>query len=295
MIDEIKILFKLEPFLHFSAIVFDWCIIASMIYFCISFPSILLYIISVIIIGARMHGLSVLVHDTAHYRAMKNRTWSDRLANLYLMYPIFTSIESYRRNHFLHHSKLNTNEDPDWTSKINKDEFKFPQSKFKFLSKLASYFFLYQGVMDILWLMKRLKDNKSEKPEPKLLKILFYIILFGVITFFNLWLYYILFWIVPFLTTFLMFQYIRSVSEHFGGLKYDKPINSTRTVIPNLIEKFFIAPHNVHYHLEHHLYVGVPFYNLEKLHKILMKEDEYKKNAHVTVGYVTGLLNELKK
>ena len=90
-----------------------------------------------------------------------------------------------------------------------------------------------------------------------------------------------------------MFQYIRSVAEHFGGLSYDNLLSSTRTVRTPFIEKFFIAPHNVGYHLEHHLYPGVPYYNLPKLHQLLMERGNYKEEAHITNGYTQGLLREL--
>lgn len=137
--------------------------------------------------------------------------------------------------------------------------------------------------------------KNSGKSESLSLKIVFYVLLFGAITFLGIWKYYLLFWIVPFLTTFLIFQYIRSVAEHFGGLTYDNLLTSTRTVKASFIERFFIAPHNVGYHLEHHLYPGVPFYNLPKLHNLLMAQTDYKAKAHITKGYTWGLLEELSK
>jgi fatty acid desaturase len=90
-----------------------------------------------------------------------------------------------------------------------------------------------------------------------------------------------------------MFQYIRSVAEHFGDLAYEDDLSSSRTVMPSLLERFLIAPHHVGYHLEHHLYPGVPYYNLPKLHQLLMKQEEYKVKAHITIGYMSGLLREL--
>ena len=92
-----------------------------------------------------------------------------------------------------------------------------------------------------------------------------------------------------------MFQYIRSVAEHFGELAYEDSLSSSRTILPTRLERFLIALHNVSYHLEHHLFPGVPFYNLPKLHKKLMKGEAYQINAHITKGYFNGLLQELGK
>lgn len=295
---ELKLLFKINPYFHAASVLFNWLIILAVIYFSILFPSLWLYILTVIIIGARMHALTVLMHDAAHYRFLKNRIWNDLIVNIYLMYPIFTSIEKYRRNHLAHHQKLNTDEDPDWAAKQGKRSFTFPKSKTEFVLRLASYLVLYQGIMDVAWLLKRLEGNdekNSGKSESRSLKIVFYVLLFGAITFLGVWQYYLLFWIVPFLSTFLMFQYIRSVAEHFGGLTYENLLTSTRTVKASFIERFFIAPHNVGYHLEHHLYPGVPFYNLPKLHNLLMAQTDYSAKAHITKGYTLGLLEELSK
>ena len=122
---------------------------------------------------------------------------------------------------------------------------------------------------------------------------MFNLTLFSILTVFGLWKFYLLYWVVPYLTTFFMFQYIRSVAEHFGELAYDHLLTSTRTIKPMLLERFLLSPHNVGFHLEHHLYPGVPFYHLPKLHQLLMDHKEYEEKAHITHGYMSGLLNEL--
>lgn len=293
---ELKALSKTKPYLHAFAILFDWTMIVAAIYLCLQFFNPATYLLAIIIIGARMHALAILMHDATHFRFLKNRKWNDLLTNCTSMYFIFFSIEQYRQNHLAHHSHLNTEEDPDWFSKIGVEEFQFPKTKRAFLMTLFSYLILYKGIRDALWFLKRFGATKKKKsPDKKTnwVKPLFYLLLFGTITVLGIWKYFLLFWIVPYFSTFFMFQYIRSVAEHFGDLAYDHLLTSTRSVKTNWIERFFFAPHNVGYHLEHHLYPGVPFYNLPKLHQLLMKEENYNSKAHLTQGYMTGLLNEL--
>lgn len=296
---EFKALFKTKPHLHALAILMDWAIIFFTMFLTLQYPTIWMYLLAVLVIGARMHALAILMHDASHFRFLKNRTWNDRLTNLLIMYPIFSSIEVYRNNHLQHHQHLNTDEDPDWVAKLGNRAFTFPKTKREFLLTVGSYFFLYQGIMDAIWFLKRFgHSNKGKKAsldsKNKALKIGFYLILFSTITYFGLWIPYLLLWVVPYFSTFFMFQYIRSVAEHFGELNYENDFSASRTVVQvSPVERFFLAPHQVGYHLEHHLYPGVPFYNLSKLHQLLMQDADYRTTAHITKGYAVGLMEEL--
>ncbi len=295
---ELKPLFQTNSLRHLSAIIGDWLLIFATIYGCIQFFNPATYLLAVIIIGARMHALAILMHDATHFRFLKNRKRNDLVTNLITMYPLFTSIEQYRENHLRHHRHLNTEEDPDWVAKLGKRAFTFPKSKIEFLMTTLSYLVLYQGIMDAVWFLKRFgttSDKVKKKGGNKAIRLSFYAVLFTILTIAGWWPYYLLFWVIPYLSTFFMFQYIRSVAEHFGELAYDHLLTSTRTVKPNLLERFFIAPHEVGYHLEHHLYPGVPYYHLPKLHQLLMKNEQYNDKAHITQGYLSGLMNELGK
>jgi len=292
----LKPLFKTKSSLHASAFVLDWIIIFATIYVCLQFLNPLTYILAVLIVGARMHALAILMHDATHYRFLKNRKWNDLITNIFTMYPIFTSIEVYRENHMLHHRHLNTEDDPDWVAKLGKKAFTFPKTKKEFLLTVFSYWTLYQGITDAIWFFKRFGANKptaKAKSGLDITRVLFYIVLFTVLTLTGLWKIYLFFWVIPYLSTFFMYQYIRSVAEHYGEMTYDDLYSSSRSLQANPIERFFLAPHNVGYHLEHHLYPAVPFYNLPALHETLMSDEEYRSKAHVTHGYVGGLLDEL--
>jgi len=159
--DEFKALFKTRSYLHASAMVFNWMVILGLIYLHQAFPINWLYPVSVIIIGARMHALTVLMHDAAHFRFLKNRKWNDILSNLLTMYPLFTSIEKYRANHLKHHQHLNTMQDPDWVAKLTKREFHFPKTKASFLLTICSYLVFYQGILDAVWFFKRYSSSSS--------------------------------------------------------------------------------------------------------------------------------------
>ena len=295
---DLKPLFATQSHKHALGMAYNWAVIIGMIVICHNYFHPLLYVVSVIVIGARMHALAILMHDATHFRFLKNRKWNDILTNWLCMYPLLSDLATYRQNHLRHHRHLNTDDDPDWVNKLGKKEFTFPKSKREFITTVLSYFLLYKGIKDAIWFLKRFNAPKKESNKKGSIdygRLSFYVVLATVLTLTASWDIIALYWIVPYFSTFFMLQYIRSVAEHFGELAYDSLLTSTRTVKANAIERFLIAPHNVGYHLEHHLYPAVPYYNLPKLHDLLMETEEYKGKAHITIGYLKGLLSELGK
>ena len=65
---------------------------------------------------------------------------------------------------------------------------------------------------------------------------------------------------------------IRNIAEHAVVPDSADPLRNTRTTHANFLERLFIAPYYVNYHLEHHLLFYVPCYNLPRVHRILSAE-----------------------
>lgn len=135
---EFKKLFKIKPHIHGMAMIYNWLLIFFILLMYQQLSTFWLYPLAILIIGARMHALTILMHDAAHYRFLKDRKWNDWISNLFIMYPIFTTIEKYRANHLKHHQHLNTHHDPDWVAKLTRREFQFPKTRLEFLLTLAS-------------------------------------------------------------------------------------------------------------------------------------------------------------
>ena len=53
----------------------------------------------------------------------------------------------------------------------------------------------------------------------------------------------------------------------------DDPLRNTRTTHASWLERLFIAPNRVNYHLEHHLLMTVPYFRLPRLHRLLREAD----------------------
>ena len=80
------------------------------------------------------------------------------------------------------------------------------------------------------------------------------------------------------------------MAEHAGvpDLLSKDPRDNTRTLYITPLERFFIAPHQVNYHLEHHLVASVPIYRLRALHELLLAKGFYD-NVKFQKGYLNLL------
>lgn len=296
---KIKEYSQLRPIVSLSWLVIDWTVIFISIYLSIKLNNFLFYLFSILIIGSRQHAIGVLSHDIVHFRFMKNRKLADFIGNLFMTWPMFYTIPGFRSMHLRHHSKVNTLEDPDWVRRKGKSDWVFPmESKrlYKMLFMDITGLNLYQNIQKV-FLPK--SDKKLKSDFQKLSKFyylgmaLFYITLFTSFSYFNLWTEYFLYWIIPYFTWFKFIKRLRAIGEHF--CISDQSVDElTRTTLIGPLESFFIAPHNINYHAEHHRWASIPWYNLKAFHSYLDKSDQFQKMGHLTSkGYLRGVLKEV--
>lgn len=123
--------------------------------------------------------------------------------------------------------------------------------------------------------------SKEEPLTERLVRFGFWIIILTSSIIFGFWKELILFWFVPWLTTFQVIRYWSEMAEH-AGLETDNPLYASRNSFGNLLERILIQPHHDTYHLVHHLFPALPHYNLKKAHLILMEVPEYREAHHCT-------------
>jgi fatty acid desaturase len=259
----------------------------------------------ILLVGARMHALAVLMHDSAHGRLLPDRRLNYVAAELLLALPVMINLPIYRRNHLAHHRYLQTPLDPDWALWPRYRDYWFPKKSGAVVWDMICY-----GIgLRIVHMIEifRIYAHQDARPEGakepaertdglertmKLVRPVFYAIALAAVIRFHAWKPFLLFWLVPLLTTFPMALHIRAVAEHFvsenGG---PESLPTTRSLRLNLLERILIAPNHVGYHLEHHLYPSVPFHRLPELHRRLMSNPEFRTRARITPGLL-GVIRE---
>ncbi len=277
---------KVNIFLLYLAV--DWLLIIISVITSVVFSNFFVYFFSILIIASRMHALVAMLHEGAHFRIHKNKIINDVICNFLVGYFIFSRVQIYRLNHLLHHRFTGLENDPDLKRKKNNLIWQLPKNKIFFIKDFLKYMYGY-GIFEMFIAIKVLSGISVDMIRKDflnlLLQICFYFLMclmFFKLHLFSIFLYY---WLIPFFIILPLLNRYRTVSEHFGLLGTHE-LNKTRNVIEsNWLVNFFISPHNLNYHLDHHLLPMIPFYNLPHLHKVLSENNYYTHNAHNTKYY----------
>ena len=286
---NLKELSKVNSVKSISAVAFDWSVIAMSIAASVWIGHPLVYILSVVIIAARQHALLIIMHDASHYRLIANRGLNDLLSNCLLAYPMLIRTESYRDNHLEHHKHTNTDDDPDWVRKEGDSNWVFPKTRSQLFSMLirdllGGGFLLTLKAIYSLGAKETATDKKKEKTLKTSGLLIFWVVAATTFTLTGVWSYVLAYWFLPAWTVLPVLLRLRSIAEHFG-LANTHELNASRNYHCNWIETAILAPHNVGYHLDHHLFPTIPFYNLPELHRHLMGQALYAEMSHQSDGY----------
>jgi len=235
--------------------------------------------LALFIIGARQLGFAVVMHESAHHTLFKNRKLNDFVGNWLAGYPVYLSADMYRAHHLEHHAKTWTEADPDLPLAKG-----FPVSKAsmgrKVMRDLLGITGLKQLVGTSYLAIKVIRGEQVDSgtlpmrmtrgPAIRMLvgTLLTNLLLFALLWSFGHPMLYLL-WFGAWMTTNNLVARIRSIAEHAVVPDPGDPIGQTRTVLAGWLERLFIAPNGVQYHLEHHLLMTVPHYNLPKFHAMM--------------------------
>jgi len=263
------------------------------------------YAAAMVVIATRQHALGILMHDGTHYRLLSNRAFNDAVCDLLCAFPLGMATSRYRHDHMLHHRFLNTDGDPYWVDFKLDDNWHWPKRRgaalwvfFKDLTLLNLPRWLAVVHRWSPWVNH---FGKQSAPPPltraeRLRLYAFYAGVLGVITATDAWLGVLLLWLLPSLTLTMALVRLRTIGEHLA-LPDCHELDASRHTDGTLLEHLTVAPFNINFHVDHHLFPAVPYYNLPALHRLLLEDPSYRQHAILNRSYFGrgkgGLLSQI--
>lgn len=277
--DEIRDLRVIRDHRAWLTLLVNYGLIAASMAMVAYAPNALTVVLALFIIGTRQLGLAVVMHESAHQTLFRDRWLNDLAGNWLAAYPIYLSGDMYRTHHIEHHAKTWTEEDPDLELATP-----FPVSKASMMRKVARDLLGVTGFKQLVGttflVVKVCRGQQVDAgtlplrleraPAVRMVAgtLITNLVLFGILWALDHPMLYLL-WLGAWLTTNKLVARIRSIAEHAVVPDPTDPIGQTRTVRAGWLERLFIAPNRVQYHLEHHLLMTVPHYNLPRFHEML--------------------------
>ncbi len=301
--EEIKSLKTPSDWVALRLFLFNWLVIAAMFAMVASFTNGFTILLALLVLGGRLLGLGILLHECSHRSFFSRQSWNDQIGHWFAGIPILVPIDFYRPYHFKHHTKTGTEQDPD-VGNIRQ----YPVSKASFYRKLIRDIFGLSGIKAlfamILYVLPGRAGNavslglnseaiKTENGRLLGLKNYGHVLIWHTVFFLLLYKLghpglYLLWW-GAYLFTHPFIIRVRQIAEHgaMPALRSEDVRLTTRTTLAKPWERLLFAPNFVNYHCEHHLLPTVPSYNLPAMHKLLRSRGFYKDNGAALVegGY----------
>jgi fatty acid desaturase len=256
-----------------------WCVAHAwlVIFGCMAalalFPNPLVWAVGIVLVGARQLGLAILMHDAAHGVLTNNRKLNEFLGQYACGWPMFSDLFSYRTYHLQHHRHTQQAEDPDLSLSAP-----FPISRSSFRRKMVRDLTGQTTYKQRVAQFRNAFTVKGGSTFDGLRKgfsrlggaIAVNLALLLVLALLGYWWLYVALWVVPFFIWFPTITRIRNIAEHAVVPDNDDPFRNARTTKANLLWRACVAPYWVNYHVEHHLLMYIPCYNLPRFHKLLL-------------------------
>ncbi len=263
---ELRALCKPDPVRFLLVLAFAWFTIAVAISLATYADNIFVTIAVVFFIGTRQNILGLLMHEQCHRLAFRSKK-GDLIANFFACYPLFLTLEDYRRIHLAHHHKYFTSGDPDFRRKQGK-EWTFPQ-KCRYL--LRSFFLDITGIGFIRMIRGKTAASakKSKTGFSSILRLSYYLTFAILFTVTGTWTQFLLFWFLPLITVMQVIVRWGAICEHKYNLINPSIPESTPIIIPRWWEALMLPNLNFTFHVHHHWFPQIPFSKLPIAHRIL--------------------------
>ncbi|MDH3443984.1 MAG: fatty acid desaturase [Deltaproteobacteria bacterium] len=214
-------------------------------------------------IVSAMVGLTVMVHEASHKPLFKSTALNNFVVMLCGL-PILLPVSAFRTNHKGHHARRSSKVDPDEVAFPRLERLRSRSAYFvAFLAKASAFI----TVLPVSSVIRSDGRTRVQTMAEYTSLAAFLASLFWLVPLAAMW----KLWLLPLLIT-AIFTQLRAIAEH-GATTRGDVFTATRTIVSNRFLSFMMC--NINYHLEHHLFPAVPWYNLPRIHQLL--KDEYRR------------------
>ena len=211
--------------------------------------------------AASLHGISLFTHEGVH-GTLSTRPWWNRALSIACAQPVLQNFSAYKVLHLQHHNHLGEEGDPDHYANYTSWTW------LEFMMHWGRLIIGYPAYILAIPILGFRQGTASAR-----LWIVFELFLLAVLALVAIewvplpWLLHC--WLIPMLAINTMVN-IRGMSQHTFLENQSDTVLGTRSILTNRVTAFFMC--NENYHLEHHLYPSVPWYNLPRLHQMLRND-----------------------
>jgi fatty acid desaturase len=215
-----------------------------------------------VVAGASLHGISLFTHEGVH-GTLSRRPAINRAVSVLCALPVLQNFAAYRVLHLRHHNHLGQPDDPDHYP--NYTSWTWLQFTMYWGRLLAGY----PAYITAIPVLGFRHGSRADRAWIALEVGLLFAGAAAVLASPLPWWVLVHAWLIPMIIINTLVN-IRGMSQHTLLEHHDDPILGTRSILTNPVTRFFMC--NENYHLEHHLYPGVPWYHLRRLHQALRDE-----------------------
>ncbi|MFJ2686717.1 fatty acid desaturase family protein [Pseudomonas sp. NPDC087342] len=270
-------LFALKPWRALLALLADWGLIAASLVAAATWPHPVTYLLAAIIIARSQLALAVIMHESAHGVLLRRQGLNDLIGQLFAAGPLFLSLKTYRAGHLKHHLAPMQHDDPV-VAVFGLGDFPLPRGKLaiKLLADIGGVGYFISACKfargDYREIMPKVEKSPGYMAWEIFSMLLSNGLLFGVLSAYGHAGLYLGLWLLPAITLLPFMGRVRAIMEHAGLPACDDQSQNARSIVRANWQTFVFGPHAVHYHIEHHLFVRMPFYHLHRVNQQLVAQ-----------------------
>jgi fatty acid desaturase len=211
--------------------------------------------------AASLHGISLFTHEGVH-GTLSLRPWWNRALSIACAQPVLQNFSAYKVLHLKHHHHLGQEGDPDHYANYTSWTW------LEFLMHWGRLIIGYPAYIVAIPILGFRQGTASAR-RWIVFEVCLLALLVAAAILWLPWLWLLHGWLIPMLLINTLVN-IRGMSQHTFLEHQSDTVLGTRSILTNPVTAFFMC--NENYHLEHHLFPTIPWYNLPRLHKALHKD-----------------------